>query len=484
MHNNNNTYLTQNTTTSARQILRTLFKRKKLIFTSFLLVTGVVTIASFIMTPVYRASAKLIVEREVDSEKALLFRMDLNGGVESYDWIIAETEIMKSNPIASRIIKDLDLKSSENPSEYIQPHDFINTLGINHAQRTNVIQVSFDDADPDLAKKIVDKVVESYQQYRRELYTETGEYQFFENQIKIAEEKLSSLEKRQSEFKKDQKVISPEAQRQILVSRLADYERTLTAIQTKRIGKEAKVNVIDEQLASGKDVDIPVTEASDSPSREKHIAKLRGELLDFEMQREQLLEHFTPEYEDIKSLDRQIATTKEKIKNEIKQIVSAEKTAIRSLKAEEQLHENMIAKINTEIQDFAQTEYQYSKFNRGIDDNREIYSMLLKQREDARISLAKLQDGIKIKVIGPAVVTPKPIRPRKQLNILIGMFLGLFLGFFLTFVIEYFDHTVNTPEELEKLTDLNFIGSVREMNSKANTTRQYNNKQTFQTINN
>jgi succinoglycan biosynthesis transport protein ExoP len=184
-----------------------------------------------------------------------------------------------------------------------------------------------------------------------------------------------------------------------------------------------------------------------------------------EIRQERLLQKFTPKYEEVVNLSKQIAATKQKILNEIQQIVEMEDASIRAMKAEENALSNSITSIKREISELAQKEYEYSQISRGIDDNKEVYSMLLKQREEARISLAKLERGIKIKIISPAVVPDIPVKPRKRLNVALSVFLGLFGGLGLAFFIEYFDHTLNSPADLEKFGGLTALGSIRQAKS-------------------
>jgi uncharacterized protein involved in exopolysaccharide biosynthesis len=244
---------------------------------------------------------------------------------------------------------------------------------------------------------------------------------------------------------------------------MTGYETSLTAVQTKRIGKEAKLEVFKNRQNNGDAIIIPSTESSDSPSRVNYIAKLRGELLDMEIQKEQLLQKFTPQYKEVTDLESQIQATRSKIEREILQIIEMEETAVGALRAEEQILSRQIEKIKNQIRNLAQKEYEYNQLSRGIEDEQEIYSMLLKQREEARLSLAKVEKGVKINVISPAIQPTEPVKPKKILNIVLAIFLGLFGGLGLAFFIEYFDHTINTPEELEKYVGIDALGSIPEI---------------------
>lgn len=474
MINPNSNQVEKEQPTSLINFINILFKRKKIILSFLITVVSVVTIFSFIMPPIYQANSKLLLERELDSEKSLLFRMNLPQSYGQDDWINTEIEILNSYPVAHEVVeifgldqtekKETGLTKSEKKKKLQQTiKSFQKKLIVENLQKSNVLDVSYESKDPELAAKVVNKVIEVYVSHRSKISNETDTYKFFEDQIRVADEKLRELEQRQADYKEEKEVVSPEAQRNILLTRLEDYEKSLTDVQTKRIGKEAQLEVIKAQLARGETGSIPSTESSNSLSREKYIAKLRGDLLDMKIQREKLLQKFTPQYEEVQNLDRQISATKEQIEKEIREIINMEEASIKAMRAEEAAIRTSLVKVKKEIRDHAQEEYEFTQLSRGIDDNREVYSMLLKQREEARISLAKLEKGVKIKIISPAVMQTDPVKPRKALNILLAIFLGIFGGLGLAFFVEYFDHTISNPAELEKYTGMNVLGSVREI---------------------
>jgi len=57
----------------------------------------------------FRARATVLLEREITSEKSLLFRMNPPPNYEQYDWINAELKIIESYPVAHRVVEALYL---------------------------------------------------------------------------------------------------------------------------------------------------------------------------------------------------------------------------------------------------------------------------------------------------------------------------------------------------------------------------------------
>jgi uncharacterized protein involved in exopolysaccharide biosynthesis len=469
----------QNTTSentqpaSLRNVLTVLFKRKRVIITFFVTIVVVVTAGSFLMPKIYQAESKLLIEKEVDSDKALLFRMNLNQGLQNVDFINSEIEILTSYPIAARVVEDFSSQlieedltlSDEEKGQLFEKTvtNFRKKIEIENPKNSTILVIRYENKDALLASKLVNYFVTTYITYRSEISSESDTYKFLEEQMNLADVKLRGLEQNQANFKEQKDVGTPETQRTVLMNRMTEYEKSLTAVQTKRIGKEAKLQVFKTRLEDGSAALVPSTESSDSPSRVNYIAKLRGQLLDMEIQREQLLQKFTPQYKEVIDLENQISTTRLKIDKEIGQIIEMEETAVRALSAEEQILNRQIDKIKNEIRNLAQKEYEYNQISRGIEDEREIYSMLLKQREEARLSLARLEKGVKINMISPAIVPTDPVKPKKMLNIILAIFLGLFGGLGLAFFIEYFDHTISTPDELEKYVGIDALGSIPEI---------------------
>lgn len=424
---------------SLHYIIAAATQRRRLVLIFFVTVVGLVTLVSLLTPHVYQANARLLVERDMDTEKALILRMNSMLGNQPYNWINGEMAIIRSNPVAEAVIRKLKRypegyaprgsagELSETALRELT-EDFLEKLSVSNARESNVLNVAFQDADPRQAAAVVDEVIRAYIAYRSELYKDADAYQFFEEQMRIADRRLQELEQRQADFKTEAEMISPESQRAILINRLSDYDRRLTELQTRRINKETRLEVVRRQLQQATDISIPNTESSESPSRVSHITRLKNEILNLEIERQRLLQEYTPQYVEVVNIEQQIEAARQQIAREVQQIVREEEASLQALQAEEQILRDLVQRTRQEISDLAQREYELAQLSRGIEDNREIYSILLKQREEARISLAKLQEDVKIKVINPAVAGVNPVSPNKKLNVLLAMVFGLVGG--------------------------------------------------------
>jgi len=74
--------------------------------------------------------------------------------------------------------------------------------------------------------------------------------------------------------------------------------------------------------------------------------------------------------------------------------------------------------------------------------------------------VAQLMKVQNVEIIDPAVVPTSPIKPRPMLNMAIAFVLALMIGVGLAFLLEYLDHTVKTPDDVEKFLELPVLGTI------------------------
>jgi capsular polysaccharide biosynthesis protein len=68
-----------------------------------------------------------------------------------------------------------------------------------------------------------------------------------------------------------------------------------------------------------------------------------------------------------------------------------------------------------------------------------------------------------VSVIDRAVPTTQQVSPRPVLNIAVALVAALMLGVLLAFLVDYFDDTVKTPEDVQKLFGLRVLGVIPEI---------------------
>ncbi|MBI5182956.1 MAG: polysaccharide biosynthesis tyrosine autokinase [Nitrospinae bacterium] len=98
------------------------------------------------------------------------------------------------------------------------------------------------------------------------------------------------------------------------------------------------------------------------------------------------------------------------------------------------------------------------KTKRELKVKEDIYNLLLEKEQEARLTEASEVGNIR--VIDPAIIPDKPIRPRKMVNTLLGGIVGVIFGVGFAFLSEYMDKSIRSKEDIEKIIKLPVFGAI------------------------
>lgn len=129
---------------------------------------------------------------------------------------------------------------------------------------------------------------------------------------------------------------------------------------------------------------------------------------------------------------------------------SIEKSKINSTVEEAQNKLTVIAIADTQI-----LEVKY----RSLDPNEARNFINNLTSEFVKVSKEIVPNG-NVKVVQKVRLPENPVSPNKKINVLIGALAGIVLGIASIFLIERFDKTIKSKEELEKELDIPIIGTV------------------------
>ncbi len=123
------------------------------------------------------------------------------------------------------------------------------------------------------------------------------------------------------------------------------------------------------------------------------------------------------------------------------------------------------------LKSFPKQEQELEQLSRNFMINEKIYSFLLQKRAEISIAESEIVSDVSI---AERPMTPRgSIKPKPALVVLTGLMIGLMLGIMQAFVRSFFDNTIKTIEDIEKLTDIPIYGSTPLINKKKDNTKHY-----------
>jgi capsular polysaccharide biosynthesis protein len=133
---------------SLREILRVFWKRAWIIILVTLVLVGTAVGASLVQTPVYEASAKLLLGQKQDEDQ---LPSNLMGSVEGLQQLThTMAAAVDSRPVAEETIQRQGLQ--------MNPQNLLDNLTVEQLEDTQFLQLTYSDTDPERAQEIVNAV--------------------------------------------------------------------------------------------------------------------------------------------------------------------------------------------------------------------------------------------------------------------------------------------------------------------------------------
>jgi uncharacterized protein involved in exopolysaccharide biosynthesis len=179
------------------------------------------------------------------------------------------------------------------------------------------------------------------------------------------------------------------------------------------------------------------------------IQRLKGQLVELEVQRSKLLKTFREKHPEVVKVQSQVDEISQKIREEIGRLGLSMESEYNALKARENAMLQAVNQYRDEAQSLAKKEIQFGILKREADSNQQLYDVLLKRLKETGLSQGL--DSSNVRIVEAAVAPISPVKPRKFLNLALGVVLGLGVGVSLAFFVEYMDDTVRAPEHVEQV---------------------------------
>jgi len=490
-----------------RDITTPLFRHPKLVLLTFLaLLLG--TVLGIILLPKdYQAKMKILVKRERVDAAVSPGRdavMSNPGGVTEEE-LNSEVELLKSRDLLEKVVVSCNLQelqsahfwdrllpaaasresgdgqdSEKKISQAVLALE--NKLLIEPLKKTDLIQVTYDSPDPQLAARVLRTLSNLYLEKTVAVHRPPGAFEFFQEESQHYDLELQTAEGQLAKFDRDKGVADPQLEKQIALQKLSDFEATFNATQVAIKEMEKRTRVVEDQLASTPEQTTSQVRSSDNPYL---MQQLKTTLLDLELKRTGLLEEFKPDYRPVQEVQKQIEQTIDTI-TKAENSPDKEETTDRNpsyewLRSELTKSNAELATLHARAAETLSVIRQYRERLGVIDVNGAAQGNLLREvkeaegndllykqkREEARIGDAlDRQRIVNVAIAEAATVPALPAHPHWALTLLLGMLLACLVSPGVAFVVDYFDPSLRTPDELRDVLHIPVLAALPKENGK------------------
>jgi exopolysaccharide transport family protein len=480
-----------------RDYLRVILKQRWIIIAFFAIVVIVVAIYVLTATPIYKASTRLVIEKENPNVVSIQEVMAVNAS--GTDYYQTQYKIIESRTVAREVIKRLRLDQSEEfcpppkddfisnlkntisdfknsiisllktdetskekeTEEYSRDSKlvsaFISRIEVSPIRNSRLVDISFEAKDPVLAFRIANTLASAYIDHNLEikLSAAQGAMKWLNNRVYDERIKVEKAERALLRYKEENRIITDFSSdvEHVSAQKLAQLNTQVVDMESKRVEAETRFKQA-AALIGHSDMLDSVPEVLNN--------ELIRQIKSMEVNLYQRMSEFSKKYgknhPQMVAIDSELKTLQKRKSQEINRVINSLKNEYKVALAKEESLKDALSKQKEELLDLNEKAIQYGVLRREVESAQNIYEMLIKRFKET--SLSENMRAGNIRIIDKAEVPKTPVKPKKRVSIILAMIVGLFGGTGLAFLLEYLDNTIKTPDDLKQYLNIPDLGPV------------------------
>jgi succinoglycan biosynthesis transport protein ExoP len=441
-----------------KEYLRLLFKHRWLIAAVFIVTAVTGTIYTFLQTPIYQASATVLIEPELP--KVLNIQEVTSPGLGTLEYYRTQYALMMSRPVLHNAVEALKRGNRTAAlaalGEGTDPHvKHTGSPSIEPIRTTQLVLVQFQHPDPALAAEVATALAHAYVKYNLDVKLKgtRDALAWLNEQMSGLKGKVEDSSIALQNYRVKSGILGIQEQRALTAQKAGEVNRAHLEAQAQRLSIEAKLGALNRISTEQAGPESLLTSIDDPL-----IRKLKTEMAELQGLRSKLLQTYKERHPEVLKVDAQIQQLSQRMDADIKKALRSLDTEYRVARAREDSLMGVVNRLRGEGQQLNEKEIQYGTLQREQDSNQQLYEAVLK-----RVKETGVQGGLEsnnARVVEEAMPPGSPIRPRKQLALLMSLLVGLGLGIAAAVTIEYFDTSVKSPEDIERALGLPIIAVV------------------------
>ncbi|MEX1663922.1 GumC family protein [Zhongshania arctica] len=322
--------------------------------------------------------------------------------------------------------------------------------------KTQLVRIHVDMANANIAARVADSIANNYisgQLDARLSMRETATSWMSERLIDL-KDKLKNSERRLQLYREKENLVDIEGITTLsadtlssISSRLTDARKELASSQSQ-FQQVRQIHRDDlERLSSVPAVLSNLGVQQFKAEQAKAISKVQ-----------ELSRRYGPKHPTMISAQSELASANQSLRNQVSQVVSGiEKNYLLARSNEESLSSSYNNNRN-EIKAIAKKEFTLRELQLDVDTNRSLYNTFLGRLKET--SATTDMETANARVVDPAAVPSKPIKPKKALIVMLSALLALMAGAGITLLADALGNTFSSVQQIEDYLNLPVFGVV------------------------
>lgn len=325
-------------------------------------------------------------------------------------------------------------------------------LVVSEVEDSNLVAISYHHVDPDVAVKVADAVAYVFikNDVKRETAGSLNASDKLAREIAGLQLSIRQLEEQRINYLKNHDLPLGQAKGQnITVERLGTVSSQLLAKEHERKNLQAAY----EGAQKAKDIwSIPEVH------EDREIKDARRTLRELERRRAELMTTYTAEWPEVKKIDAQIKSIKADLDKSAAEALSILKARYDSALESEKKLQQVYSQERGAANQQSQSEIMLSSLNQQLETNKQLYNTLFQHQKELEIAANGRTNSIT--VASPASHPDAPLPQGRLGKMFIAFLLSLVFGVALAFMLDYFDNTIKSADDVAVHLQLHTLAMI------------------------
>ena len=310
-----------------------------------------------------------------------------------------------------------------------------------------MLNVSFQDNVAKRAVDVINAINKAYINDELAMKTQSAKktLEFLDTQIEAINKTLQKSARNLENYKSKNLVVTLSEKATLTTGKLSDLESKLYELNMQ----ENFFQNIASYIKTHDDIDG--LNLSGAENANPVISNLLIKIQEENALKKSLLIDYTPQHPDVIKVTQSIAS----LKQTLKQTIDA---SIRNIQEKKASLQHTIDKHKKDLEALPEQERKLTSLTRSFVVNEKVYSYLLQKR--AETAILQSSTVSETRVIDPATLADKPIKPKRLFIVIVGFILGLIIGVMQALLRAKLDNTVKSIEDIESASTLPVYGVV------------------------
>lgn len=320
---------------------------------------------------------------------------------------------------------------------------------------TRLIEIKYKHPDPLLAAQIVNTMADVLARFNLERKGEksVSTSDFLQKRIAELQGQIRGGEERLLSYAKSKEILSLDGNQNTVVDRLTGLNKQLLEAENERKLAESAYNAAREPGAAAALAEEIVI---------KQMSELRTRLAELHQKRAQLLVENTEQWPEVIEINQQTNALEKEMEQVIGRagavVLTNLETRYRQANEREQAIRTAFKEQRADTLTQNEAAVNYRIIQQEIETNKSLLNDLLHSYKENDVVLAGLHNNVA--VIDYAITPDKPVGPNRLRGILLALLFSLPCGIGLALALEYFNNTVRTLEEAERVLHLPVLAAI------------------------